>query len=251
MNQKIIFLLLLTFISTKTNLESTFIDFDVKQPFNENELSFTFNNEGIGAKFFLVKIDSDLYSVKYTHECKNKVSGKESSPHHLFIIKADEGDCKINIDYATKGYTSNGTIWIHPFEKEIMFDLEKEGRFATTKYVQFEEKFPSLFFSISNLTNDIDVEFMHGPSVIYEDKEVYTLKNPFKVCQGSDCKENVHEYKFVNETDYTIEIKTEEKDTGAHKYYYMDSFSFYKKKDEGNNILVNPLVYLLLFLLFN
>ena len=251
MNQQIILLLLITFVSTKTNLESTIIDFDVKQPFSDKNLIFSFSNKAIESKFFLVKIDSDIFSVKYTYQCQRPVTGQDSSAHHLFIIKADPGDCTINIVYSNKELTSNGTIWIHPFEKEIIFDLEKEKRFAFSKYVKFEEKFPSLFFSISNLTNDTEVEFTHGPSLIYEDKEPFTLKNPFKVCQGSDCKENVHEYKFMNKTDYTIEIKTEEIDTGSHKYYYMDSFSFYKKTDGGNNILINPLIYLLLFMLFN
>ena len=56
MNQQIILLLLITFVSTKTNLESTIIDFDVKQPFSDKNLIFSFSNKAIESKFFLVKI---------------------------------------------------------------------------------------------------------------------------------------------------------------------------------------------------
>ena len=63
MYKKIILLLLISAISTKTELDSTIIDFDVKQPFDENNLVFTFTNSARDQKFFLMQIDSDIYSV--------------------------------------------------------------------------------------------------------------------------------------------------------------------------------------------
>ena len=56
MFKKIILLLLITTISTKTNLVSSKIEFDVKQPFDESNHEFTFSNEAQEAKFFIVEI---------------------------------------------------------------------------------------------------------------------------------------------------------------------------------------------------
>lgn len=251
MHKIIILLLLITAISAKTNLASTIIDFDVKQPFDENNLIFTFTNSALESKFFLVKIDSELFHVKYSYQCQIPGNKSESSLNHLFIIKADPGDCRINIEYALKELTSKGTIWVHPFDREIIFNLEKEEKFAFSKYVEFKEKFPSLFFSVSNLTKDTEVKFTHGHDVITKGDKIFTLKNPFRICQGKECKDDISQYTFINETDYTIEIKTEEINAGTKKYYYMNSFSFYKKSNGGNNILMNPLIYLVLLLLLS
>ena len=95
------------------------------------------------------------------------------------------------------------------------------------------------------------MQFTHGHSVIRKEDKIFTLKNPFRVCQGKECKDDISQYTFINETDYTIEIKTEEINAGTKKYYYMNSFSFYKKSNGGNNILMNPLIYLVLLLLSN
>jgi hypothetical protein len=191
MHKIIILLLLITAISAKTNLASTIIDFDVKQPFDENNLIFTFTNSALESKFFLVKIDSELFHVKYSYQCQIPGNKSESSLNHLFIIKADPGDCRINIEYALKELTSKGTIWVHPFDREIIFNLEKEEKFAFSKYVEFKEKFPSLFFSVSNLTKDTEVQFTHGHSVIRKEDKVFTLKNPFRICQGKECKDDI------------------------------------------------------------
>ena len=142
--------------------------------------------------------------MKYSYQCQIPGNKSESSLNHLFIIKADPGDCRINIEYALKELTSKGTIWVHPFDREIIFNLEKEEKFAFSKYVEFKEKFPSLFFSVSNLTKDTEVQFTHGHSVIRKEDKVFTLKNPFRICQGKECKDDISQYTFINETDYTI-----------------------------------------------
>ena len=189
MYKKIILLLLISTVSTKTELDSTIIDFDVKQPFDENNLVFTFTNSARDQKFFLMQIDSDIYSVNYEYQCGSTGKSSKSSANHLFIIKANSGDCTINISYAVKELKSKGTIWVHPFDREIIFNLEKEEKFAFSKYVEFKEKFPSLFFSVSNLTKDTEVQFTHGHSVIRKEDKIFTLKNPFRICQGKECKD--------------------------------------------------------------
>lgn len=250
MYKKIILLLLISAISTKTELDSTIIDFDVKQPFDENNLVFTFTNSALDQKFFLMQIDSDIYSVNYEYQCGSTGKSSSSAKNHLFIIKANSGDCTINISYAVKELKSKGTIWVHPFENKIIFNLEKEGKFSLSNYLEFNEQFPSLFFSVSNLTSDTEVNFIYGLNLINKGDKYFTLKNPIRVCEGNDCKENVTNYKFLNETDYTIEIKTEEVTVKNKKYYFMNSFNYYRRSNGGNYILANPLIYLILLMLF-
>ena len=270
MSSKIILLLLITTISSKINELSTDIEFDVVVPLAETN-QFTFTNKAQEAKFYLVEMESDSSLLNYTYKCQGSEGTSGNSDEHYFIIKAQQGECSLKID--TLGWTSQtkAEIWIHPLENKIVATLEKNHRYLLKHYVGFDEKYPSFTYSVSNLAKDTKAKFDYRGSTINIDGQKFKLKNPFRICQGSDCKDDITEYTFINGTEYTIEIKPEELNTGSKTYYYMDSFSFYQEggdetdtsdtsdgSDErptsipiptaGNYILMNPIIYLILLL---
>ena len=125
MYQEIILLLLISTISTKTNLISSTIEFDIKQPFDNNNHEFTFSNEAEEAKFFLVEIKT-TENLKYEYQCQGSNNGTEDvSKIPVFIMKAQTGECSINIFSSSSVIKAGGTIEVHPLEREFPIDLDK------------------------------------------------------------------------------------------------------------------------------
>ena len=259
MYKKIILLLLISTISAKTNLVSSKIEFDVKQPFDESNHEFTFGNEAQETKFFIVQIVTPTKMLKYDYQCQG--SSRETGTvltNPIFIIKAQTGECSINIYSTSSLYKVKGTIEVHPLDRAFPINLDKE-KVVINSLVSYNEKFPSLVYSISNLVADTEAKFTHdSPTIIIEDI-YFTLKNPFRICVENECKDDIETYTFIKGKSYTIEIKNEELVAKTKKQYYMSTFSFYKTSggggddtSAGNNISVNPVIsLLLLILLFN
>ena len=244
MYQQIILLLLISTIST-IDSNSSSIEFDVKQPFDENNHEFTFSNTADVPKFFMVEIDTDTI-LHYEYQCQGSekitdvVTGKP-----IFIIKAQAGECLINIFSTSWVFEVKGTIEIHPLEKEIPIKLDEIRKVRKNYMVGFDEKFPSLVYSISNLEEDIIINFSYGKSSVIIDGKRISLNNPFRICVENDCKDDIKSYEFIKEKDYKVEIKVQEIAVGSKRKYYMNCFAF----SAGNNIAVNSLIYLMLLLL--
>ena len=269
MFKKIIILLLLTTISTKINEVSSAIEFDVEQPILKDDHVFTFSNTAQDTKFYLVEMDIVDNMVRYEYKCPG--SSGSSGGYFTFspdpmIIKAQTGECSISIELNDWNTKDKRTIWIHPLDREIEIDLVNQT-YQLKHYAEFNEKFPSLVFSVSNLTESITAKFEYERSLVKIDDNYYSLKNPFRVCLENDCKDDIKEYKFIEGKVYKIEMKIEEITSGSKKYYYLEGGSFYKssgeddttdgrKTDEDrtdisgvNHILVNPIIYLILSIL--
>ena len=246
MTKNIILLLLLINISTLTSLDSTSIPFDVTQSFDENNHEFTFSNDAQESGFFLIAIDAKNRQ-RYEYQCQG--SGKQSgstSTNSYFIIKAQPGQCSINVYSTSSLYKTEGTIMIHSFAKVISVELNKF--YGLSKNIHFTEKFPSYAFSVSNLEKDIETTLTYGASSVTIEDKTFILKNPFRICQGNDCKENIKTFKFTKGQEYKIEVLPEELNTGSRVAYYMNSFSF--MLNSGRNLsLMNQLIYLILILL--
>ena len=100
------------------------------------------------------------YTLTYEYQCQGseEKSGK-TSLYPYFIIKAQTGDCNIIIT-STRTNEIQGTINIHPLDKEDKIDLDKY-KYQITKLVTFDEEFPPLVFSLSKLTKNIKVKFIY------------------------------------------------------------------------------------------
>ena len=264
MFKKIILLLLLTTISSKINqVSSTIIEFDVDQPFDKDNHVFTFSNTAKEEKFYLVDIDIKNEAVKYEYKCQGSsgdTGGKFIYFLSHFIIKAQTGECTLNIEANQWDSKNKKTIFIHPFDKEIPVDIDKQ-KFNFDEYVEFDEQFPPLVFSVSNVTENVTAKFIYWRNSVEIDGKYHMLKNPFRVCLEKDCKDDITEYTFIEGKDYKIEMKTEEITSGTKKYYYLEGGTFYKISggDDttdgrpdilgGNHLLVNPIIYLILSIL--
>ena len=248
-----ILLLLVITISTKTVPFSSTIEFDIDQSFDSDNHEFTFTNEALEQKFFLVEIQTDsLLGYEYQCQGSEKKSGKTHT-EPVFIIKANTGECNINITSSSWVHELKGTINIHPFDREIAVDFEKY-RYRIESITKFDEEFPPLLFSVSNLAKDTEVLFTYIKSNVIINEYSFVMKNPYQIYDGNETIGDIEEFKFIKGKDYKIKIIPEELVAGTKKYYYMNQFDFYSK-DGGNKnlkaniILVDLWIYLMLSLL--
>ncbi len=248
-----ILLFLVAAVSSKTVLDSTIIDFDVNQPFTPDNHEFTFSNDALESKFYFVEIRTS-YTLTYEYQCQGseEKSGK-TSLYPYFIIKAQTGDCHIIIT-STRTNEIQGTINIHPLDKEDKIDLDKY-KYQITKLVTFDEEFPPLVFSLSKLTKNIKVKFTYWNTTVTIHGQTFILKNPYQICEGNETLEFMEEFKFMKGKDYKIKIVPEELNTTATtERFYLNGFSFYKIGEDGNlkanSLLVNIWIYFILLLLF-
>ena len=86
MYKKIILLLLISTISAKTNLVSSKIEFDVKQPFDESNHEFTFGKEAQETKFFIVQIVTPTKMLKYDYQCQGSSQKAGSVAINLVLL---------------------------------------------------------------------------------------------------------------------------------------------------------------------
>ncbi len=102
-------------------------------------------------------------------------------------------------------------------------------------------------FSVSNLDKDITIKFEYD-SRIKDDLVDYELKNPFKVCDQSDCDEYITYYKFKKGHSYSIDVQFVFKEYGLYIYGFIPSFSFYPIS--SNNYIRLNLIALIIYLIF-
>lgn len=231
MIKNLILILLIVSIATKT----TNIEFDVNQPFDKNNHVFTFNNEAKKIAYYLVKINSRTI-LQYEYECTGlgKQSGTTTGQPN-FIIKLQKGECSINIYSSSWVFKLKGTIFIHPLDREINVDFEA-GKYELARLVNFDEEFPPIVFSVSNLNKDTEVHFSYSKNTMISknDKKFY-LKNPYEICFENICKKNIEDYKFLKNKNYKIYVKPEELKTDTYSEYYLNTFSFYKKSGSSDD----------------
>ena len=193
---KYLFLLvIIVSIFSKIELLSAIITFDVDQPFDINNHLFNFTNEAKDTALFLLKFITEG-EASFTCSCPGMYMA-----HSLLyeeedvLINVKPGECRIEIN----ANSASGILNIHPFNKEIKADLENK-KYRLNNMIYYNEEFPPLIYSISDLNKDIEVEFYYKPIKIESGDKNYILKNPFEICpenEESDCKKNISEYTFI------------------------------------------------------
>ena len=89
-----------------------------------------------------------------------------------------------------------------------------------------DESIPPIVYSVSNLANNIEINFAYSKGTIIINGKKFILSNPFEICIENDCKNNIKSYKFLIGKNYEIRTKFEELDVDGTKYYYLSSFKF-------------------------
>ena len=155
--------------------------------------------------------------------CKKNDS---TTVNKYFILKSEKGQCAITITSSAEDiFPVKGTIWVHPFKNKIQADITTKN-YDIDKIVESDESIPPIIYSVSNLANDIEINFSYSKGTIIINGKKFIFSNPFEICIENDCKNNIKSYKFLIGKNYEIRTKFEELDVDGTKYYYLSSFKF-------------------------
>ena len=111
-----------------------------------------------------------------------------------------------------------GTIWINPSWNELKVDLNKQYIWKI-QYIGIFEHETNLTYAINNAEKNVTFKFTYN-------KDSRNLPNPFRVCHGEDCKDNVETYAFEQGQSYKIIVKVVKIKEGSSDIHYFPAFKF-------------------------
>lgn len=258
-------IIILSNISSKTKPT---LEYDTETNFDKDNIEFNIETN-TSSRFivYLTQENKNLKLLLYSSSSYNNWDYMESynfvSPGGgaVYYISKDKTN-SMNITSNDNSPITKGTIWIHPFYKEINIDLsekyEKLFTVMTDDLNEEEEEKESLIFSVSNLTTDKTFLFKYHSSYQFG-KYTISLSNPFTICpegvtkESRKCDNNLSNYDFKMGHNYTIYIDFEEKLIEGKNKYFLPGFSFYDKKEEKqeNNFFILTVSFIeILILLF-
>ena len=187
--------------------------------------------------------------------CKKNDS---TTVNKYFILKSEKGQCVITITSSEEDiFSLKGTIWVHPFKNRIQADITQKN-YEIDEIVELNESIPPIIYSVSNLANDIEINFYYPKGNIIINDKKFIISNPFEICIENDCINNIKSYNFLKGKNYEIRTKFEEFDVNGTKYYFLSSFKFGRDVDPepgpdttGNAYhltMAISLIYLLLYI---
>ena len=233
----LILILILANIFAKSPITSTIIELDKTVPFDDDNYQFSFDYTEDNTYFFISIVSDDIF--KYEITCTNQdtksadITGKINA---FFVIKAlNAGKC--DIKFIRGPFEMSGTFCVHLLKNAIEVDFTKQETYSVESFVECEDgECPLLTYSVSNVEQDYNVKLeYHEGTIVTVDGESYTLSNPYKICEGSDCKENIKEVSFKKGKEYKIIIKFEKIQGTQTTKYYFPSFKFHKASEDHNN----------------
>ena len=115
------------------------------------------------------------------------------------------------------GKEEKGTVWINPSWNELKVELDKKYEWPL-EYKSEKPLETKLIYKIDNADKNATFNFT------YQNKE--KLSNPFSVCHGEECQDNVETYNFTKGESYKINIKTVKVTEDKKEIYYFPSFEF-------------------------
>ena len=238
-----LFLISLLFL---VNSKDNNIEFGKEITFDKDNNRFEFTAENNGTLFFYVYFNSD--------ELVNFVIKGDSSEVSYIITKPGVGGMiglnigntyTIKINYKDQNSHEKGTFWINPSYNPIKVDLDKVygGKFVIYETSEIESQ---LTYIIENAQKDAHFKFK------YQDKTntipgTLESPNPFEVCHGEECKENITSYDFKKGESYEIHVKVCKVINIPGNWPIVPPFSFYN--NSGSLSLRLALLIISLFLL--
>ena len=238
-----LFLISLLFL---VNSKDNNIEFGKEITFDKDNNKFEFTAEHNGTLFFYVYFNSDEVLKFDIHGGSTGISCTISEPGRGEMINLDIGNTyKINIDYLNPNSTEKGKIWINPSYNPIKVDLDKVygGKFVIYNTYEIESQ---LTYIIENAQKDAHFKFK------YQEKTnaipgTLESPNPFEVCHGEECKENITSYDFKKGESYEIHVKVCKVINIPGNWPIVPPFSFY---NNSNSLFLRlALLIISLFLL--
>ena len=231
--KRILTISLLILISSKTND----IEFAKDIPFDNNNTEFEFTYD---------KTDNLFIKMISNDSCKFNLDGGKHS-YGIYLSSGETGyiteqdfanSYKITIESEKN---VKGTFWINPSLIEVKIDLNSKVEW--NHYTHAAKNQPKLTYAIDKAEKDATFIFKYN---VDGRKDV---PNPFEVCHGTDCKDQITTYDFKKGESYKIYVKHIQMDN----IWHFPRFSFLDKTKDSNsfNLMLNlwSICLLLLFML--
>ena len=245
MNEFFLLISILVFASTKDIPE---IKTGVNTTFDYQNQNFIYKYSGPGkdAILFYIKYEN---SIEYKIECLNDDTKRSSEGPdedvHLFEQYDKSGSCTMKF---TPLEGEKGSIVIYTFKTELKIKLKnKYGNINLPTYAEGLVEYnmldiSQLTYSVPNLDRDVTAKFEFNDEIEIHG-EIYTIDNPFKVCHGKDCTENISTYDFKKGESYVITVNVKKVIKDNEILYLVPGFSFYDIKYNGkyspDDIIIN------------
>ena len=219
------------------------LKFGIETPFNKTHYEFNIetSNKNLSLIFYINIENKELYA---------SYMSKRDIDHFLPIvynIKYPGNASSFNIlenAINTLNFTTaegeelkNGTICIYPLDRSFSIDLsEKIDKKYEILFPGNEFEYEFFVYTVTNIKEDKIIKFKYENSIKRSFFEINDLENPFIICHGDNCKENVNIYTLFKGQDYTIKIKFEYRDIqleeskDKNSYVILPSYSFYEIK---------------------
>ena len=235
--KKIILTISLLFLVSPKN---SIIEFGKEATFDKNNKEFEFTHDKPDI-FFIQAIFRDKLDLKlFTDGIQYYQYGNDKGGVGLITNQHNATSYKITLDPSS---SNKGTIWVNPSTNELKLDMNKkvEWKFDIINNNSGPES--KLTYVIDKAEKNATFVFKYANEIKDTFDEKINVPNPFQVCHGDDCKDNIATYDFKIGESYKIYIKYNK--IGNHRVF--PSFSFYDKKNNAFGLISNLwVIYLLL-----
>ena len=231
--QKLVLLSLLLLVASK----NTIIEFEKDTPFDKDNTEFEFICQNNGVLFFYISCDYSNNIMFYLSEGESqKISSTISKPGFGSMIKIENGKTyKMKFEYRNPN-NDKGTIWINPSYNEINVDLNEiyKGKFDLHFPSKDDFRQYKLTYVINKADKDVIFKFNYNKKMNIDSHQVQ-VENPFQICHGEECLDNISTYEFEKGESYKIYLNINKISIFPLDHYYLPLFSFYDKDKDGTN----------------
>lgn len=229
-----LFVFIFTLASSKT-IPSVKLGVNTTFDKNNNEFKFQYSGPGKDIILFYFKLDNNY--INYDIDCPNggsstSISGSSESSKALSQL-GKKGTCTIKFEPEEE---NKGSFVIYTLNNKLSIKLKNKYGNLLSESEDDDDDWVSasqLTFSVPKLDRDVNAKFEYSNSV-YIHGDTFNIENPFKVCHGKECEENLSTYEFKKGESYEISVKVS-KVTNEYddKYIIIPGFTFYDIKYNG------------------
>ena len=236
---KFLLIYILTLTSSKT-IPSIKAGFNTSFDYNNKE--FTFDYKGPGHDLILLYMNIEGATFHCTIECSLNIIGRDTEIGEFSMVNQiyyPKSPCYIKFDITEEKKEAKGSFVIYNFNKQLSIKLKnKYGNVNLPEREKEENSFyqiSHLTFSVPNLDRDVTVKFEYNKVNEKPNETKYIVeRNPFKVCRGNKCEENITLYEFKKGESYKIFVDTTiVKNEFNDNLVLVPGFTFYDVNYDG------------------
>lgn len=225
-------ILLLFIITLSSSKKIPTIELGVNTTFDSisNELEFIYNGPGKDIILIYVKFEGEYYD--YEFDCTYSHSTGEGTSSEIVLYSNNQvgktGSC--NIKFFLSNDSDKGSLIIYTLNKVLSIKLKNQYGHLDNEFFQIfkgiEPSVSQLTFLVPSLEKDITANFEYQKKENLNDI-YYDIDNPFIVCHGKTCQDNITSYDFKKKESYKIMIKIHRVKNKNTDYIGIPGFRFY------------------------